>query len=81
MNILDEERIKSIGIGHQSLFIELRNGKIIKVPLQYTKKLANAKILDLIDYKIIGDGIGIHFPAIDEDISLKGIIEDFYPHD
>ena len=77
MNILDEERIKSIGIGHQNLFIELKSGKIIKVPLEYTKKLANAKVLDLVDYKLIGDGIGIHFPVIDEDISLKGIIEDF----
>ena len=77
MNTLQENRIESVGIGHKNLFIELENGKILKVPRTYTKKLSNARILDLIDYRIIGGGIGIHFPAIDEDISLQGILQDF----
>lgn len=77
MNILEKDKIASIGIGHSKLFVELESGKIIIVPLNYTKKLSNAKLLDLLDYKIIGNGAGIHFPKIDEDISLAGILKDF----
>ena len=76
MNTLEENRIASVGIGRKNLFIELENGKIIKIPRSYTKKLSNAKLLELLDYAIIGDGIGIHFPTIDEDISLQGILQD-----
>jgi len=76
MNTLEKDKIESIGIGHKNIFVELKGGKIIKVPLTYTKKLSNAKLFDLIDYKIIGDGVGIHFPRIDEDISLSGILKE-----
>jgi len=76
MHTLDNEKIASVGIGHKYIFVELSDGKIIKIPLSYTKKLAHAKLIDLIDYKIIGNGRGIHFPKIDEDISLRGILRD-----
>jgi len=36
--------------------------------------LAQAKKEELENYHLIGDGIGIHFEDIDEDISLNGII-------
>jgi hypothetical protein len=30
----------------------------------------------LLQYELIGDGIGIHWPLLDEDLSLKGFIQD-----
>ena len=70
-------KIKSVGIGKDKLFIELIPYKIITVPKNYTPKLKNASIQDLEEFEIIGDGIGIHFPKIDEDIGVNGVVKDF----
>ena len=70
-------KIKSVGIGKDKLFIELTPYKIITIPKNYTKKLQTASIKDLEEFEIIGDGVGIHFPKIDEDIGVEGIVKDF----
>ena len=69
--------IKSLGFGDEKMFIELNSGRVLTVPYSYTKRLENAKIDDLQDYRFIANGIGIHFEKIDEDISVEGIIRDF----
>jgi thiamine pyrophosphate-dependent acetolactate synthase large subunit-like protein len=69
--------IQSVGFGEEKMFIELNNGRVLTVPYNYTKRLSNATIDDLRDYRLIANGIGIHFERIDEDISLEGILRDF----
>jgi hypothetical protein len=69
--------ISSIGFGDNKMYIELNTSKILAIPYNYTQKLQNASIKDLKEYELIGDGIGIHFNNIDEDLSLNGIIRDF----
>lgn len=59
------------------MYIELNTGRILAVPYSYTERLSKAKVEDLKAYRLIGDGIGIHFEKIDEDISVAGIIRDF----
>ena len=70
-------KIKSVGIGKDKIFIELIPYKILTIPKNYTPRLKNASLKDLEEFEIIGDGIGIHFPRIDEDIGIEGIVRDF----
>ncbi|QOG12684.1 DUF2442 domain-containing protein [Arcobacter sp. FWKO B] len=56
------------------IYIYLKSNDILTIPYNYTKKIQNAKKEQLTNYRIIGDGIGVHFEDIDEDISLNGII-------
>ncbi|QHG91071.1 DUF2442 domain-containing protein [Sulfurimonas sp. CVO] len=56
------------------IYIYLKSSDILTIPYSYTKKIQNTKKEQLLNYRIIGDGIGIHFEEIDEDISLSGII-------
>lgn len=56
------------------IYIYLKSSDILTIPYSYTKKIQNAKKEQLLNYRIIGGGIGIHFEEIDEDISLSGII-------
>lgn len=56
------------------IYIYLKSGDILTLPYNYTKKIQNAKKEQLLNYRIIGNGIGVHFEEIDEDISLSGII-------
>jgi hypothetical protein len=69
--------IKSVGFGDAKMYIELNSGRVLSVPYTYTPKLQEANVDELKDYKLIANGIGIHFEKIDEDISVEGIIRDF----
>ena len=69
--------IKSVGFGSDRLFIELSTSRVLVVPYTYTKRLAQATKEELKEYRLIGGGRGIHFPLIDEDISVEGVIRDF----
>ena len=78
MNTLrDNTVIASIGFSEDKMFIELNTSRVLTVPYSYTKKLQSASIEDIKDYRLISNGIGIHFKKIDEDLSLEGIIRDF----
>jgi len=69
--------ISSVGFAEDRLFVELTTGRVLVVPLSYTKRLKNASQAELKEYRLVGNGRGIHFPLIDEDISVEGIIRDF----
>ena len=78
MNTLNNRLlIKSVGFGDEKMYIELTSTKVLTVPYTYTKRLKNANLKDLKDFRLIGNGVGIHFEKIDEDISVEGIIRDF----
>ncbi len=69
--------IQSVGFGDKKMYIELSTNRILAVPYTYTKRLESASRSDLEEYRLIANGIGIHFEKIDEDISLEGILRDF----
>ena len=69
--------IQSVGFGKEKMYIELTTKRVLVVPYTYTKRLKSAKKEELEDYRLIANGVGIHFEQIDEDISVEGIIRDF----
>ncbi|DAB33157.1 MAG TPA: hypothetical protein CFH82_11910 [Sulfurospirillum sp. UBA12182] len=56
------------------IYVYLQSDDILSIPYSYTKKIQNANKEQLLNYRLIGGGIGVHFEEIDEDISLGGII-------
>jgi hypothetical protein len=58
------------------LLIILNTGFVLQEKLSKYPALQNATTEELLNYKLIGNGTGIHWTAIDEDISLKGILRD-----
>jgi len=69
--------IKSVGFGDDKMYIELNTSRVLTVPYTYTKRLEKATDQELKNYRLIANGVGIHFEDIDEDISVEGIIRDF----
>jgi hypothetical protein len=69
--------ITSVGFGEDKMFIELSTKRVLTVPYSYTKKLQSASVEDLKNYRLIANGVGIHFENIDEDLSVEGVIKDF----
>lgn len=58
------------------LVILLNTGIVLKISLNHFPRLNNATERELFDYELIGDGAGIHWKLIDEDLSLKGLIKE-----
>jgi hypothetical protein len=63
------------------IYIYLSSGDILTLPYNYTKRIENAKKEQLLSYRIIGGGIGVHFELIDEDISLEWIVNNKITHE
>jgi hypothetical protein len=52
----------------------LSDGREICVPLEWFPKLRDASPAERQHWRLIGKGIGIHWPDIDEDLSLEGLL-------
>jgi hypothetical protein len=57
-----------------SLRVVLADGREISVPLVWFPLLQNASPADRQNWRLIGGGIGIHWEAIDEDISIESLL-------
>ena len=57
------------------LIVTLVDGRKVSVPLAWYPKLTNATQKQLSNWEILGEGQGIHWPDIDEDLSVSGILK------
>lgn len=74
----DGLRIKTVDI-HPELdlmTIYLNTKAVLSQNISSYKLLKAAEKSQLLQYELIGDGIGIHWPLLDEDLSLKGFLQD-----
>ena len=69
-----EPRIISVEITDDSITASFEDGRIISVPLAWSWRLSEASIEQRNNFEIIGNGIGIHWQDIDEDISAEGML-------
>ncbi|GJQ59506.1 MAG: DUF2442 domain-containing protein [Candidatus Scalindua sp. AMX11] len=77
MNIavkIKEVRIKDISMSEDTISANLLDGRTISVPLAWSWRLSEATPEQRADYEIIGDGMAVHWPQIDEDISAEGML-------
>lgn len=54
--------------------VRLTDGRIITVPLKWYPRLAKAKASERRVWESCGAGKGIHWPKIDEDLSIEGLL-------
>jgi hypothetical protein len=57
-----------------SLIVDLSDGRVISVPLVWFPRLFNASAEERAEYELLGRGVGIHWPRIDEDLSVAGLL-------
>ena len=56
------------------LVVSLVDGRTVSVPLVWFPRLAAATRQQLENYELLGDGEGIHWPDVDEDLSIEGLL-------
>lgn len=65
---------KNIVITDESLTIELNNGSSISVPLAWYPRLLLGTPEERNNWQLIGNSEGIHWPQLDEDISVENLL-------
>jgi len=55
--------------------VRLSDGRVLTVPLAWYPRLANAAPHQRRCWRLIGGGVGVHWPEIDEDLSVQGMLE------
>ncbi|MGD0970549.1 MAG: DUF2442 domain-containing protein [Desulfobaccales bacterium] len=66
--------ITEISFEEGVLQVFLSDGREIRVPLEWFPKLRDASPKARRHWRLIGKGIGVHWPDIDEDLSLDGLL-------
>ena len=69
-----EHRIKQIEVTEDTITAYLIDGRVISVPLAWSWRLSDATVEQRITWELIGNGQGVHWPDIDEDISANGML-------
>jgi len=63
-----------VDVSDADLTVELVDGRTVSVPLVWYPRLANATADERRNWRLIGRGEGIHWPDLDEDISVAGLL-------
>ena len=69
-----EARAEKVKVTGKELIVHLVDGRRLEVPLSWFPKLLHAAPAKRNRFRLIGDGIGIHWPDLDEDLSISGLM-------
>src|SRR5690242_13805742 len=77
MSILVPEQavsIRGVAVSADTLAVDLSDGRSLSVPLGWYPRLLHGTPEERAHWELIGQGSGIHWPHLDEDISLEGLL-------
>ncbi len=72
--VTDTPRIMGIQVTEDSIIADLADGRTISVPIAWSWRLSEATPEQRNKFEVIGNGLGVHWPDIDEDISATGML-------
>ena len=72
--VSDIPRIMEMQVTDEVITARLADGRTISVPLAWSWRLSEATPEQRNNFEIIGTGLGVHWPDIDEDISATGML-------
>ena len=69
-----DPRAHAVHIEHDELIVDLVDGRRVSVPLTWFPRLLHATPVQRRKWELLGDGEGIHWTEIDEDLSIVGLL-------
>ena len=69
-----DSRVKRVSVTDEFITFELVDGRVISVPLAWSWRLCDATPAQRNNFEIVGDGYGVHWPDVDEDLSVEGML-------
>lgn len=69
-----ELSIQHVQVTQDEIIARLADGRVISVPLAWSWRLSEATPGQRARFRLIGSGQGVHWPDVDEDISVEGML-------
>lgn len=69
-----DERVAGVSFDADRLIVDLMDGRTIALPLAWYPRLLAATQQQRADWELAGGGYGIHWPLIDEDLSVEALL-------
>lgn len=70
----EQPRASSVEFRGDMLVAHLEDGREVHVPLEWFPLLRDATASQRANWRLVGRGIGVHWPELDEDISVRGLL-------
>ena len=70
-NVIAQE----VSVGEDTLAVNLADGRSVTIPISWFPRLAHGTPEERSHWRLIGNGEGIHWPDLDEDIRVASLLE------
>jgi len=67
-------RAQGVTVTEDSVVVDLRDGRTISAPLAWYPRLLHGTPEERDNWRLIGSGEGIHWPDLDEDLSIESLV-------
>ncbi len=67
-------RAQRVIVTDDSLTVDLVDGRTVSVPLAWYPRLSHGTPSERDNWRLIGQGEGVHWPDLDEDISIEDLL-------
>lgn len=64
----------TVSLGETSFIVMLKDGRALSIPYTWYPRLIEATATQRNHYELSGEGEGIHWPELEEDISVAGLL-------
>lgn len=69
-----EALVTHVRVSRTALIVKISDGRTLAVPLRWYPRLAHGAPRERQNWRLVGGGSGVHWPDLDEDISLTGLL-------
>ena len=66
--------VTAVALTDEAVQFELSDGRTVSAPLAWYPRLAHATAAERAHWRLVGRGAGVHWPDLDEDISVDGVL-------
>ena len=73
-NRVDVPQATHVTVTDDTLTVDLLDGRSVSVPLEWYPRLLHAHQRERENWRFIGNGEGVHWPDLDEDVSIEAIV-------
>ena len=67
-------RAQNVEVSDDTLTVSLDDGRTVSVPLGWYPRLVHATAEERGHWRLIADGVGVHWPDLDEDVSVENLL-------
>jgi hypothetical protein len=70
----DEPLVTYVVAGDEALTVSLSDGRTLSLPLAWYPRLKHGTPAERNNWRLVGDGVGISWPDLDEDLGVEGFL-------